>query len=558
MKKILSIVMIAVLLMSMAAFAQAETLTGKANGFGGELTVTVTTDGDKITAVTVDSHSETPNIGTKAIDALPAAIVAANSADVDTVASATVTSNAIIAAVKNAMDPANNPYEAPVKAEAQTQTAEAAEAYIGIGVASDGRKGPGSDDQGTQVWSFNQVIAAVVFDGEGRILLSNVDQLEIATPNYDGATMPHLSGFPGQGGYNLDADHDAVVDGKTEDTEENFMAEVSSWQTKRERGEGYIMGTGYWAQQMDKFQEVFVGMTAEEVETWFAKYCADSNGRPLKDGSSNEGDAAKYAALTDDEKAMLADVTSAATMSLNDSHGNIIAALEKAYLNRVPLNVESASAMGLGVVNTGRKGPGSDDQGTQVWSFNDVYVATLFDAEGKIVAMHADQMEVATPNYDGATMPHLSGFPGQGGYNLDADHDAVVDGKTEDTEENFMAEVSSWQTKRERGEGYIMGTGYWAQQMDKFQEVFVGMTAEEVETWFAKYCADSNGRPLKDGSSNEGDAAKYAALTDDEKAMLADVTSAATMSLNDSHGNIIAAIVKSAANKVDVELTIGK
>ncbi|MBQ6858611.1 MAG: FMN-binding protein, partial [Clostridia bacterium] len=225
MKKILSIVMIAVLLMSMAAFAQAETLTGKANGFGGELTVTVTTDGDKITAVTVDSHSETPNIGTKAIDALPAAIVAANSADVDTVASATVTSNAIIAAVKNAMDPANNPYEAPVKAEAQTQTAEAAEAYIGIGVASDGRKGPGSDDQGTQVWSFNQVIAAVVFDGEGRILLSNVDQLEIATPNYDGATMPHLSGFPGQGGYNLDADHDAVVDGKTEDTEENFMAE---------------------------------------------------------------------------------------------------------------------------------------------------------------------------------------------------------------------------------------------------------------------------------------------------------------------------------------------
>ena len=48
------------------------------------------------------------------------------------------------------------------------------------------------------------------------------------------------------------------------------------------------------------------------------------------------------------------------------------------------------------------------------------------------------------------------------------------------------------------------------------------------------------------------------ALTDEEKAMLADVTSAATMSLNDSHGNIVAAIVKSAANKVDVELTIGK
>jgi len=554
MKKILSIALIAVMLLSIAAFAQADTLTGKAKGFGGELTVTVTTDADKITAVTVDSHNETPNIGTNAIDQLPAKIVEANSADVDTVASATVTSNAIIAAVKNALDPVANPYEAPAPVEVKTQEAEAAEAYIGLGVASTGRKGPGSDDQGTQVWSFNQVIAAVVFDGEGRILLSNVDQLEIATPNYDGATMPHLSGFPGQGGYNLDSDHDAVVDGKTEDTEENFMAEVASWQTKRERGEGYVMGTGYWAQQMDKFQEVFAGKTVEEVKEWFAKYCSDNNGRPMQAG--NEKDAEKYNALSDEEKAMLADVTSAATMSLNDGHGNIVAALEKAYENRVPLNIESASAMGLGVVNTGRKGPGADDQGTQVWSFNDVYAVTLFDAEGKIVAMHADQLEVATPNYDGATMPHFSGFPGQGGYSLDANHDAVVDGKTEDTEEAFMAEVASWQTKRERGEGYVMGTGYWAQQMDKFQETFVGMTAEEVEAWFTKYCSDNNGRPMQAG--NEKDAAKYDALSDEEKAMLADVTSAATMSLRDSHGDILAAIVKSAANKVDVQLTIGK
>ena len=37
------------------------------------------------------------------------------------------------------------------------------------------------------------------------------------------------------------------------------------------------------------------------------------------------------AALSDDEKAMLADVTSSATMSLNDSHGNILAAIKDAY-----------------------------------------------------------------------------------------------------------------------------------------------------------------------------------------------------------------------------------
>ena len=125
------------------------------------------------------------------------------------------------------------------------------------------------------------------------------------TPNYDGASMPHFSGFPGQGGYNLDSDHDAKVDGKTEDTEENFAAEIASWQTKRERGADYVMGTGTWEEQMDKFQQLFVGKTVDEVEEWFEKYCSDLNGRPLKDGSDKEEDKAKYDALTEEEKAML-------------------------------------------------------------------------------------------------------------------------------------------------------------------------------------------------------------------------------------------------------------
>ena len=216
---------------------------------------------------------------------------------------------------------------------------EAAEATIGLGVASMGRLGPGADDTGKQVYSFNQVVAGVVFDAEGRILLSKFDQLEVATPNYDGATMPHLSGFPGQTPYNNDSDHDAKIDGVVEMTNDSFLAEVESWQTKRERGEGYVMGTGYWAQQMDTFERLFVGKTVEEVKDWFAKYCSDRNGRPLKAGSSNEQDAAKFNALTAEEQAMLADVTTSATMSLNDSHGNLLGAIEKAYENRVEIEL---------------------------------------------------------------------------------------------------------------------------------------------------------------------------------------------------------------------------
>ena len=533
-------------------------LTGTANGFGGPITVSVTMDGDKITAVEIVSNSETPEIAGAALEQIPAAIVAANSPDVDIVSGATYTSNGIINAVKNALAGGGSSEPEPEATPRPTQEAQvAAEAYQGFGLSNTVRMGPGSDDTGTPVYSINQVFANVVFDGEGKILAIYVDQLEYATPNYDGAEMPHFSGWPGQGGYNNDSNHDAVVDGTTPDTEEQFTEEVAGWATKRDRGETYVMGTGTWSEQMDAFQQLFVGKTVDEVEEWFAKYCSDANGRPLKESSSGEGDAEKYAALTDEEKAMLADVTSSATMSLNDSHGDILSAIRKAYENRVPLGAMTATGMGFGLSNTVRMGPGSDDTGTPVYSINQVFANTLFDSEGRITAIYVDQLEYATPNYDGAEMPHFSGWPGQGGYNNDSNHDAVVDGTTPDTEEQFTEEVAGWATKRDRGETYVMGTGTWSEQMDAFQQLFVGKTVDEVEEWFAKYCSDANGRPLKESSSGEGDAEKYAALTDEEKAMLADITSSATMSLNDSHGDILSAIRASFENMVNVDLTLG-
>ena len=78
-------------------------LTGTADGFAGPITVEVTMDGDTITGVTVTSNSETPAIAGAALEQIPAAIVAANSADVDIVAGATFTSNGIINAVKDAI-----------------------------------------------------------------------------------------------------------------------------------------------------------------------------------------------------------------------------------------------------------------------------------------------------------------------------------------------------------------------------------------------------------------------------------------------------------------------
>ncbi len=83
--------------------AGGATLTGTAEGFGGEVSVTLTMDGDKIADVAITGDSETQGIGSNAIEQLPEKIVEANSAEVEAISGATVTSNAIIEAVNNAL-----------------------------------------------------------------------------------------------------------------------------------------------------------------------------------------------------------------------------------------------------------------------------------------------------------------------------------------------------------------------------------------------------------------------------------------------------------------------
>ena len=70
---------------------------------GGEVKVKVTMDGDKIAKIEVLSHNETAGISDPAFASIPAAIIAANSTEVDAVSGATKTSEALIAAVNDAL-----------------------------------------------------------------------------------------------------------------------------------------------------------------------------------------------------------------------------------------------------------------------------------------------------------------------------------------------------------------------------------------------------------------------------------------------------------------------
>lgn len=78
----------------------AGTYTAAGRGMNGDVPVTVTFSAIEILNVEVGENQETQDIGTKAIEQLPEAIVAAQAADVDVVSGATVTSNAILEAVE--------------------------------------------------------------------------------------------------------------------------------------------------------------------------------------------------------------------------------------------------------------------------------------------------------------------------------------------------------------------------------------------------------------------------------------------------------------------------
>jgi len=232
---------------------------------------------------------------------------------------ALIVSTAVLAAGCGAAEPAPAPAEET-----------AMKIYQGSGQTATFRVGPGKDENEGQIYTLNYTMADALFDAEGRIINVSFDGLEIFSPNdkeHTEAGAPVFSGFPGQAGYLTAA----------ASTEDIAKAELANWKTKRERGdEAY--GSN-WSVQFGIYQEFMKGKTVAEIKEWYAKNTSDINGRPLQPNAEKPEDQEKYAKLTEDEKKALTDAVSGATISLNDSHGDYIGALEKAYENRVEVTL---------------------------------------------------------------------------------------------------------------------------------------------------------------------------------------------------------------------------
>ncbi len=326
-----------------------------APGYNDEVIVTVVVRDGKISELRAENKSgEESEYFKKAEAGLGAAIVEKQGVDgVDAVSGATGTSESILSAMGGILKQAKYAGEGgtasapapdaaggrPAATPRPTLNPDKAEVFAGFGSTTNFRVGPGKDDTGAQVYSFNVTMASVLFDKDGKILDAQVDIYEVATPNYDGKSMPHFSGWPGKEGYNVTDLNTGKVTGVSENTEELAKQELADWKTKRERGDAYGMNPqNEWYNQMHNYEQWMIGKTVSEVRSWFARYTSERNGRPIKEGSDNADDRKVYAKLTDEEKAQLYDVVSMATMSLSDDHGLILEAIEKAYDNRTPVD----------------------------------------------------------------------------------------------------------------------------------------------------------------------------------------------------------------------------
>ena len=164
--------------------AEAVTLTGTGRGRNADIVVQVAATADKIYQIKVMEHEETENIGTPAIKDIPKAIFENQSLVVDSVSGATITSNAVKAAVTNALEngginlAAFGIVKSDAVAPSNMDDAALAE-YYGAVEFTDVPGGKVSE-AGTVVYgsglgAFSDVLVAVLFDSNDSIIGLIVD-----------------------------------------------------------------------------------------------------------------------------------------------------------------------------------------------------------------------------------------------------------------------------------------------------------------------------------------------------------------------------------------------
>ena len=130
MRRLLALTLALALLALGVAFAEGDRVTarGVGQGIDGDVVVEVTADATTLYDIQVVEQNETPGIGSVAVEQLPGTMLKANSIAVDGITAATVTSNAIKTAVRQALEEAGidpTPFEVAPEKDAVAEKREA-------------------------------------------------------------------------------------------------------------------------------------------------------------------------------------------------------------------------------------------------------------------------------------------------------------------------------------------------------------------------------------------------------------------------------------------------
>ena len=179
-----------------------------APGYNDDVIVSVTVKDGKITEFDAKNRNgnESEYFG-KALEGIRQAVLEKQGLEgVDAVSGATGSSDSMLTAMKGILEQLRagggegsvSSENTPSAQPSPTVDPATAQVFSGLGSTANFRNGPGKDAEGTPVYSFNIAMANALFDREGKILNVFVDVYEVSTPNYDGETMPHFSGWPGR------------------------------------------------------------------------------------------------------------------------------------------------------------------------------------------------------------------------------------------------------------------------------------------------------------------------------------------------------------------------
>ena len=182
------------------------TYVGAAQGFGGEVVATVTVGAAGIESVELTGAGETPAIGGAALEQLPSLFVENNSSRVDAVAGATISSNAAMEAVQQALDQASGkigvierteePGETEAETEAKKDKAPAAADYT-PGTYEGTAQGFGGEIKAAVTIGASGAIESVELTGDGETPGLGLDALKTLAPAFEEAGSADIDGVSG-------------------------------------------------------------------------------------------------------------------------------------------------------------------------------------------------------------------------------------------------------------------------------------------------------------------------------------------------------------------------